>query len=65
MTNKDRVALILLSLATAAAGIGNLISLYMHNRLLEATNELAYCWSEGWDFCEIEKDGLNYNVYYK
>lgn len=39
------------------------VLLHLHNSFVVAADLLQYGQSEGWAWCQIERDGLDYNVY--
>lgn len=39
------------------------VMLHLHNSYVAAAEQLEYAQTEGWAWCQIERDGLDYNVY--
>lgn len=39
------------------------VMFHLHNSFVVAADLLQYGQTEGWAWCQIERDGLDYNVY--
>lgn len=64
---KDReTSLIWLVLVAVVASVGVVgILVHLHNSLVDAVNKMATCEDIGGIDCHVERDGLEYNVYWR
>lgn len=62
---RDRLSVLIgvLALVVAVLAVMLGVLMHMHLSLVEAVNQLGYCWSEEVTLCEIERDGVDYNTY--